>query len=330
MKYDIITFGSGTRDVYLIGKGFKIVEEKKFFSGKGLAVSLGGKIEVENILFRTGGGATNTAATFKKQGFKVAWCGMIGRDLGGREIVRQLKGLGIRTGLIFKTDKKPTNYSVILCAPEAPDKERTILVYHGASSELSANLIPWKKLRANWFYLAPLSGKTAGLFAGLASFAVSRGIRIAVNPGNTQLKMTGTKLRSILAKTDILFLNQEEAAMLVGKKYILDRELLKKVWHICKSIAVITKGPLGAAATDGKDIFTIPVLKTKVIDRTGAGDSFCAGFLSEYIRSNSIERALQLGIANSAANIAKWGAKEDLLPKGAHFKKMPVKITSLR
>ncbi|OHA67650.1 MAG: hypothetical protein A3D59_03735 [Candidatus Wildermuthbacteria bacterium RIFCSPHIGHO2_02_FULL_47_17] len=330
MTYDIITFGSGTRDVYLVGKNFKIVEEKKFFGGKGIAVSLGSKIEIDNIMFHTGGGATNAAVTFKKQGFKVSWCGMVGKDIGGSEILRQLKDLGIDTKFVFRTDKAPTNYSVILSSPQAPDKERTILVYRGASSELSSNMIPWSKLAADWFYLAPLSGKLAKLFPQLVNYGKTNGIKIAMNPGATQLNMKDDALKSILPKADALFLNQEEAVLAARMPYRSDRGILKKLSNMCGGVIVVTKGPLGAVATEGKRMFTIPIIKTKVVDRTGAGDSFCSGFLSEFIRTKNIEKSLQFGMANSAVNIAKWGAKEDLLERGEKFKKMPVAVSALR
>lgn len=330
MKFDVITFGSGTRDVYLISKNLKVMEEKKFFGGRGIAVSLGSKIEVDDILFRTGGGATNTAVAFRQQGFKTAWCGMAGKDIGGKEIIAQLKKLGVYTGFVRQTDKKPTNYSVILSSPQAPDKDRTILVYRGASSEFSAKDISWSRLRSKWFYLAPLSGKLAEVFTLLTAHARKNGIRVALNPGSTQLKTPLPKLCSALDKADILFLNQEEAALLARTRHISDAFLLKKLWTTCKgSIIVITKGPLGAVATDGKNMFTAPILPVSVVDRTGAGDAFCSGFLSEFMRKNNVVSALQFAMANSAGCVSQWGAKEGLLKKNAKWRRVPVAISRL-
>ncbi len=330
MKCDIITFGSGTRDVYLISKNLKVVHEKKFFGGRGIAVSLGSKIEIDNILFRTGGGATNTAVTFQRQGFKTAWCGMIGKDIGGKEILQQLKNFGVATAFVKTINKKPTNYSVILSSPRAPDKDRTILVYRGASSELTADTIPWEKLKAGWFYLAPLSGKLVLLFPLLMRYAKMHGIKVAVNPGGTQLVMPLPKICSVMDKADILFLNQEEALLFTRQAYKSDEAMLKKLWSTCKgAIIVVTKGPLGAVATDGKNIFNIPIVKTKVVDRTGAGDAFCSGFLAEFIKTKNIVSALQFAMANAAGCISQWGAKEGLLKRSSRWTKMPVKISPL-
>ena len=71
-KYDIITFGSATQDIYVKSKKFFPVTKKSFTAGKGICLASGSKIEVEDILLSSGGGGTNTAATFAKQGLKTA------------------------------------------------------------------------------------------------------------------------------------------------------------------------------------------------------------------------------------------------------------------
>jgi len=68
--YDIITFGSAAQDIHLKSKAFKIIkDEKDFMTGTAICLALGSKIDVEDIIFTSGGGGTNTAATFVKQGF---------------------------------------------------------------------------------------------------------------------------------------------------------------------------------------------------------------------------------------------------------------------
>ena len=106
--YDIITFGSAAQDINVKSKAFKILkDEKDFATGEGLCLALGSKIDVEDIIYTSGGGGTNTAATFAKQGFKTAYCGAIGVDTAGLEIVRELKNLRIDTKFIVKKKEKP-------------------------------------------------------------------------------------------------------------------------------------------------------------------------------------------------------------------------------
>jgi ribokinase len=320
---DIITFGSGTRDFYMISPDFRVTGIKKFVRGKGLCLSLGSKIEVENILFKSGGGGTNTAATFANQGFRTAWCGMVGKDFGGQAIIQDLKKIGIDTSFILISSRKHTNYSVVLTTP---GEDRTILVYRGASGEVGKRDIPWSRLKAKWFYLAPLSGRLCAVFEDLVNFAHKNKIRVAVNPGNCQLSFPKSILKRIFKKVDVLILNQEEAALLTGVSYQKETDIFRKTNQMIKGIVIMTKGPGGAVVSDGKYIYRAPaLLGSRVADRTGAGDAFGSGFISEFIKTNNIEKSIQFATANSSSCLKIWGAKEGLLKKGEGFPRVKVK-----
>lgn len=320
--YDIITFGSATRDIFLRAKNFKVINQKKFLTGSGLCFTLGSKIEVEDIYFSSGGGGTNTAATFARQGFKTAYCGMVGDDISGKEIIKELQDFKIDTKLVLASAKAPTSHSVVL---SSDGDDRTILVYRGAAGFLKEEDIPWQKLKAKVFYLATLSGHLCGLFDDLVNFAKKKGIKVAVNPGNCQLSMQKEKLEKILKKVDILILNQEEASLLAKVPFQEESEIFRKIDDMCDGIVIMTKGPDGVVVSDGQNLYRAKSLPVRVIDRTGAGDSFASGFVSAYFKDEgNIENAIQLGIANSIACITSLGAKQGLLKKGEKFKKVEV------
>ncbi len=323
--YDIVTFGSAAQDIHVKSKAFKILKDEKDFStGEGICLTLGSKIEVEDITFSTGGGGTNTAATFAKQGLKTAFCGAIGADSAGLEIVRELKHLVIDTKFVIKKKEKHTNQSIII---SNIGEDRTILVYRGASDVVTSEDIPWKKLKkTKWFYIAPLAGSLCDTFEETVNFAKENGIKVAVNPSIQQLSLPIEKLKNIFAKVDILFLNQEEAAFLTKVNFADEKEIFKKIDEICPGIAVMTRGAYGVVVSDGKYLYSAtPSQNQKVVDTTGAGDSFSAGFLSDYIKyEGDIEKAIQLGLANSEANIAQVGAKTGILNKDSEFVRIPV------
>jgi len=328
--YDIITFGSATEDIYLIPKNIKILENKENFgSEKGVCFDLGSKIEIKDIFFATGGGGTNAAATLANQGFRVAFCGAIGADIFGLEIVRDLKKFRIDTKLIVKKKDKKTNVSVIISSEGG---ERTILAYRGASEALNKEDIPWRRIKkTRWFYLAPLTGawclpEQATLFGQLVNFAKENNIKVAINPSKQQLSLPTDELNRILAKVDILFLNQEEAAFLTKNPFGEEQKIFKRIDEVCPGVAVMTRGAKGVVVSDGKFLYSAPANPDiKIIDTTGAGDSFAAGFLSDYIRYNGdIEKAIQLGLANSQANLSQIGAKTGLLTKKSSFERVAV------
>ena len=333
-KYDIITFGSATQDIYVKSKKFLPVLGKTFTTGQGICLSAGSKVKVDDLFFSSGGGGTNTAATFAKQGLKTAWCGQAGDDCFGNLIIAELKRLKISTEFISKTKNKITNTSVFL---SYPGKDRTILVYRGASDDLKKSDIPWQKIKnAKWFYLAPFSGKMADLTEYLVDFAKKSKIKIAWNPGYNQLKFPRKTLKNILSKIDILILNKEEASLLTGIPFQKEKEIFKKIDEITKGIAIMTKGGEGVVVSDGKHLFRAPSLGLKFIDATGAGDAFGSGFVSGIIEkvkedkssfppsANDITFAIQLAMANSGNVIGEWGAKQGLLKKGQKWPKTKV------
>lgn len=320
--FDVITFGSATQDIYLKSKEFLFFSHKKFRTGKGICLPATSKIKVDEIAFSSGGGGTNTAATFANQGLKVAYCGLVGNDYFGDLIIRELKKLEVDTSLIKKTDKELTNVSVVL---SHPDGEKTILVYRGASDLFSKKEIPWEKIKkTKWFYLAPFAGKMANLTDELVDFAKKNKIKVALNPGYEQLSLPKSILKKILAKVDVLILNQEEASLLTKIPYQKERMIFKELDKLVYGICIMTKGADGVVVSDGKYLYRAPALKIKVVDTTGAGDSFGSGFLSGFIKTESIEFGIQLGIANSAFCLQKLGAKEGLLKKGQKWPKAKV------
>ena len=324
MAYDIITFGSATQDIHVKSKAFKILkDEKDFATGEGICLALGSKIDVEDIIFSTGGGGTNTAATFAKQGFRTAFCGAIGADSSGLEIVRELKSLKIDTKFVVKKKEKKTNHSIII---SSEGEDRTILVYRGASDSLNKDDILWSKLKAKWIYLAPLAGLTGEMFGEIVNFAFENKIKVAINPSKQQLSLPLEELKKVFSKVDILFLNQEEASLLAKIPFEQETEIFKKIDEICPGIAVMTKGGEGVTVSDGKYSYSaLPNADRKIVDTTGAGDAFASGFLCDYIRFNGdIEKAIQFGLANSEANLSQIGAKTGLLEQNSEYARVPV------
>ncbi|MFZ3054896.1 MAG: hypothetical protein WA091_02865, partial [Minisyncoccales bacterium] len=78
--FEIITFGSATWDIYLKTEKEHVLKSVKVPSGTAIGFDLGAKIDINDMYFSFGGGGMNSAHTFKKQGFAVAYCGSVGSD----------------------------------------------------------------------------------------------------------------------------------------------------------------------------------------------------------------------------------------------------------
>ncbi len=311
-KQSIVTFGSAAWDAFvgLKQKAETVVSEK--FINKGICFNLGSKIDVDNLFFASGGAGANTATTFANQGFKTAYVGVVGDDIYGAEIIRELKQRGVNVKFVRKTNLKPTNYSIIFSS----EQDRTIFAYRGASELFEIKDIP--KIKADWFYIA--ANKMA---KEIIDFAFENKIKIAFNPGNAQLALP--ELPEILKKIDVLILNQEEASILTKVPFRNESAIFKTIDDMCPGIAIMTKGVDGVVVSDGKMLYRAGSPDVKVVERTGAGDAFGSGFISGLIHSKGdVESAIQLGLANSVSCIQQVGAKNGLLEKNAKFEKVRI------
>ncbi|MCD6115012.1 carbohydrate kinase family protein [bacterium] len=309
-KFDVITFGSASEDIF--------ITSKDFFQ-RNLCFPVGEKIEIDKILIKTGGGGTNTAATFSLQGFKTAYCGCIGKDYAGFLVLMDLKRFGIATDFVETLKNKTTNHSVILSEKE---KGRVILVYRDASRYLPQNF-DLEKLKSKWYYLAPLSGQFTKNTLKIIKFAKKNKIRVAINPSKEQIVILKNKIEKWIGLVDVLIVNENEAKLLFGK-YKNERSLFKNLKEKIGGYLIVTKGKKGSIVFDGKNIFQAGIVKTKVEDRTGAGDAYGAGFVAGLIKTNDPIFAIQLATANSAACLKQWGAKEGLLKKNQIFSKAKI------
>jgi len=306
-SFDVITFGSVALDVFMDLPPKFVKKSAHFTPAKDLVFDLGSKIDIPETRVAFGGGAVNIACTFAAQELNVACCGMTGDDILGQEAVAYLKSLGVKTEFIAKTAKKSTNSSVVL---NAPGMDRVILVYRGASELLTAESIDWQNLNAKMFYLAPLSGKLCRLTERIILHAKKQGAMVAANLSNSQLAMGRACIKSLLARIDVLILNQEEAAMMTGVDFADEKNIIKKTAAMHPGINVITKGKDGAIIIAEGKIYEAKLKKFKVADVTGAGDAFGSGFMSGMLMSNNdIEHSMRLAFVNAKHCLSSRGAE---------------------
>lgn len=283
-------------------------------------MNLGSKIELDNIVLTTGGGATNAAATFASLGYTVATICKIGEDAPGRDIVETLKLDGIKTNLVQKIPNGHTAYSTILTMKSG---ERTVLVHRGVSAKFSKEDIPWNKLKAKWIYLTSLGGNLA-LSKEIVTKAHASGAKIAWNPGSRELEKGLSAFKSVMPFIDVLNMNKEEAQMMTGEKTI--KAMFKKL-HRDNKITIITDGTKGAYA-DHDGICHVGTTKVKAISQTGAGDAFGSALVASLIHGESVPDAMVIGVLNAESVIQSYGAKMGILdawPSKQKIRKLKIK-----
>ncbi|MBI2454136.1 MAG: carbohydrate kinase family protein [Parcubacteria group bacterium] len=317
--FDIITIGTATRDAFVKSREFKIISTPEYSTGEGLCLPAGAKIEVDDIIFATGGGATNAAVTFSRQGFHTAAICKIGQDVSGREILSNLKSENISTGFVVEDEKLKTAYAILILSASG---ERTVLVYRGASEDLKPADINFRTLNARWFYIAgSLSPEVLDV---VLSKAQEIKAKTAMNPSKSQIKLGLKGLSGILKKLDVVIMNREEGAYLTGFDYKREEKIFTALDEYIKGVVVLTDGPKGVLVSDGKNIYKAGIYKEKIVaDRTGAGDAFGSGFVAGLMQTNGdLERAIRLASANATSVVEAVGAKAGIITR-AQFENDP-------
>lgn len=313
----LIAIGAAVQDVFLSHS-----DEFKPVSDKGahelfMKLELGSKADVNNINFSTGGGATNAAVTFARQGLAAQFMGTIGHDPAGQAVLNDLDIEGVDTTGVSYASKYNTGYSVLLLAPSG---ERTILTYRGASTHYDAKNFNLSDTDADWVYVSSMAGSMEALDK-IFTQAKALGIKIFFNPGKGELSQI-QKLKGLLEDVEVLSVNKEEAAQIVEGESL--DELVRHLQHYVP-VAIISDGPNGVIASDGKSVVRAGMYEdVKVIDRTGAGDAFGSGFLSQWSQGASLKDAIIFASANSTSVVTKIGAKAGILHKGTRLHDMPL------
>lgn len=316
---DVITIGTATRDIFLKTPDVKILKDPAhlirlgFKTGEAECFAFGSKIEVERPVFAIGGGAANAAVTFRRQGLKTAAVVRVGKDFAGDAVIANLKKERVLP-LAVVDRELGTAYSTILLAPEG---ERTILIYRGASEELKRKEIPFSKLKARWAYIAP-GAIPFPLISEVVKHLKKTGTKIAMNPSRYYLEAHGSHLKPLLKDLDVVLVNREEAALLTGIAYSNERAIFRKFDELTPGIAVVTDGERGVKVSDGQYLYGAGIFKEKqVADRTGAGDAFGSGFIAGLIKTEDVNSAIRLGLANATSVIETVGAQEGILSAAA-------------
>lgn len=306
-RYHVLCIGSATVDYFLtIEQPFK-------------KIHMGDKLLVKKIDKHTGGGATNAAVALTKLGIKTKILTKLGKDHDAEFIEKELNLHKIKNICSHKSSKA-TDFATIISSTK--EKDRVILVHKGASQDLTSGDYTKHQLKANWIYLASLTGKAFRTAQQIALYAKKRKTNILFNPSHYLAKKGKKTLKQVLQATTLLVLNKQEAQALLNTKETNSKKLLLSLHHLGPETAIVTEGSKRLFALHQKEIYTLIPPKVKIIHTAGAGDAFTAGVLKGILAKKEFSDALRIGQLNSSSVIQAIGTKSGLLTKAQLDKKM--------
>lgn len=312
----ILTIGKGTQDVFLHSDEFNPHKQGKHVYAE---IPLGIKMEVEDVTFSTGGNATNVAVTLARQGLHAQYMWTLGNDPVSDIILSDLDKEGVDTRYVVQRDKYSSGFSLILIATNG---ERTIMNHRGVGTSSAGVDLDFDAIAtADWVYPTSLAHGGLELLSRIMHAAERGGTKVMLNPAGPELAEP-EKLKALLDGVDVLCLNKEEMQLLVHGETL--EELVRHGLHYCP-VVIVSDGPNGVVASDGKTIIRAGMYEdVPVKDRTGAGDAFASGFLSQWAVGKSLKESIVFASANSTSVVTKIGAKAGILGSGAKLHDMPL------
>ena len=259
----------------------------------------------------SGGSAANSMAGIAAMGGRSAFIGQIAEDQLGLIFEHDMHALGVRFETPPLDDGPPTGRCLILVTP---DGQRTMNTCPGASHELSADALDRELIASasilflEGYLFGPVKPRAAMMEAIKIAHAAGRkvGFTLSESVCIAERKEPFTQMIES-GGVDLLFCNEDEALQLTGRT---DLQSALDELQVHVPTLVITKGPEGAIGVEGGKTIAIPAAPVdQVVDTTGAGDLFAAGFLTARCKGANLERCLWTGAIAAGEVIKHYGAR---------------------
>jgi sugar/nucleoside kinase (ribokinase family) len=306
---NILGIGNALVDILVLLNDDQIINDLKLPKGgmtlvdRALSITIQEKISHLKSKISTGGSVANAINGIASLDISCGYIGAVGEDELGLLFQKDMLKKGIKTFL--KKAELPTGRAVAFISP---DGERTFATYLGAAVELGSGDIIADLF--NGYDLFVIEGYLVfnnALIMSAASVAKSAGLKIALDLASFNVVEANLDAMNELIDNyvDIVFANEEEAKAFTG---LNPEEALDNLANRC-DIAVVKVGKEGAFIQQGKEKIHVPALGSEVIDTTGAGDYFAAGFLAGLAKGYDLTKSGKLGSILAGKVIGVVGAE---------------------
>jgi sugar/nucleoside kinase (ribokinase family) len=305
----ILGIGNALVDILVLPDDDQIINDLNLPKGgmtlveRELSAAIQQKISHLKSKTSTGGSVANAINGIAGLGVSCGYIGSIGKDELGSLFKNDMLKNGIKTFL--KKSELPTGCAVGIVSP---DGERTFATYLGGAVDLREEDITPKQFKGfDLFFIEGYLVFNQPLIMSAASMAKSAGLKTALDLSSFNVVEANIEPLNELVDhyIDILFANEEEAKSFTGLK---TEEALSSIARRC-DIAVVKLGKEGAFIQQGSHIIHVPAVADKVIDTTGAGDYFAAGFLAGYAKGYDLIKCGNLGSIMASRVIGIVGAQ---------------------
>ena len=276
-KWDVYVYGDVNIDLVVPG-----VESLPPF---------GSEVDVPTMETFVGGGAALFTLGLAKLGLTPVFQGSIGKDMYGAYIRKLFCDLGVDDSLLLDSDTKKTGISISFTT----QKDRCFLTYRGTNEGISLEHMDLAQLPyAKHVHVTGYEGLSnhAQYLEVLTKIREMGNVTVSFDVGWDTTGVWYEGIYDLLPMIDVLFMNETECMHYTRCEDVEEgaRKLAEKA-----GMAVIKLGKKGALAVKDGNVYRAPTYKVKVMDTTGAGDSFNAGFVYGYLSGMDVEQSLKRG-----------------------------------
>jgi sugar/nucleoside kinase (ribokinase family) len=253
----------------------------------------------------SGGCAANTIHGLSHLGAETAFIGKIGVDDMGRFFKKDMEVNKICPILYNSVTETGRAMAMI-----SPDSERTFATFLGAAVELDSNDISLDIFKGyHYLYIEGYLVQNPGLIEKAMRLAKTSGLKLCLDLASYNVVDVHREflIEMIKKYVDIVFANEQEAKSLTSRD---PEEAIDIISDLCE-IAVVKLGPNGSMIKSGKELVKIDPFPARVVDTTGAGDLYAAGFLYGISQGMSLQTAGTIGSLVASKVIEVVGAKMD-------------------
>ena len=254
----------------------------------------------------SGGSVANSIVGISQLGDKVGFIGKISDDEFGSKYEKGLKKENVEYFYSKKKEELPTGTCLILVTP---DSERTMCTFLGTAGKINENDVSSDAIKKSEIIFLEGYLWDEGEPKKAFDKAINNANIVAMSLSDLFCvdRHKADFLNLVKNKLDITFANEQEIISLTEAKNF--EEVINFSKQVNK-LVVVTRGEKGAVAIHGDEVFESDIKKNlKIIDLTGAGDLFAAGFLHGYINKLSIKESLEKGTEMSSRVIQQIGAR---------------------
>ncbi|OPY26937.1 MAG: putative sugar kinase [Methanomassiliicoccales archaeon PtaU1.Bin030] len=272
--------------------GEEIVGDEELFTNVSRALA------AQEPVARSGGGsAANTVFALSRMGYTTGFLGVTGKDEGSKFLLSSMEGVDV--GHVKKYKKAG------VCISLLADGERSLLAMPNSNDFFSFIAEDVGYLNSSKFvHLSSFSSDSALLLQKQLLELLEEDVYISFAPGEKYARRGLDQIEDMIGRSRIVFVNEREMTMLTGTG---PKEGSKTLLDLGAKVVVCTLGREGSLITTYNSSITVPARKAVVVDTTGAGDVYAAGFLAGYLDGATLEVCGRIGASASALSVSSYG-----------------------